>query len=63
MITGIDELETLGKYIACECKCKFDCRKRNSNQKENNAKRQCERTSCVQKRLYLEFWYMQLQKW
>ena len=30
MITGKDKSETLTKHISCECKCKFDGRKRNS---------------------------------
>ena len=36
MITGIIELKTLTKLVLCECKCKFDGRKYNSNQKWNN---------------------------
>ena len=32
MITGINELKTLTKYISCECKCRFDGRKCNSDQ-------------------------------
>ena len=32
MITGINELKSLAKHIPCECKCKFDERKCNSNQ-------------------------------
>ena len=39
MITGINELKTLTKHISCKCKCKFDGRKCNSNQKRNNNKR------------------------
>ena len=38
MITEINESETLTKNISCECKCKFDVRKCNSNQKWNNHK-------------------------
>ena len=34
MITGIEYLKTLTKHILCECKCKFDGRKCNSNQVE-----------------------------
>ena len=34
MITGINESKTLTKHI-CECECKFDSRKCNSNQKWN----------------------------
>ena len=33
MITGIDESKTLTKHISCKCKCKFDGRTCNSNQK------------------------------
>ena len=32
MITGINESKTLTKHISCECKCKFDGRKCNSDQ-------------------------------
>ena len=39
MITGINELKTLTKHISCKCKCKFDGRKCNSNQKRSNNKR------------------------
>ena len=42
MITGINESKTLTKHISCECKCKFDGRKCNSNQWWNNNKCQCE---------------------
>ena len=38
MITGTNELKTLAKNISYKCKCKFDGRKRNSNQKWNNDK-------------------------
>ena len=41
MITGINESKTLTKHI-CKCKCKFDGRKCNSNQKWNNDKCRCE---------------------
>ena len=33
MITGINESKILTKHIWCQCKCKFDGRKCNSNQK------------------------------
>ena len=33
VITGINESKTLIKHISCECKCKFDGRKCNSDQK------------------------------
>ena len=38
MITGINELKILTKHISSKCKCKFDGRKCNSNQKWNNNK-------------------------
>ena len=42
MITGINESKTLTKHVSCECKCKFDWRKCNSNQKWNKNKCRCE---------------------
>ena len=36
MVTGINELKT--QHLSCECKCKTDGRKRNSNQWWNNDK-------------------------
>ena len=41
-ITGVNEWKTLTKDISCECKCKFDGRKCNSDQWWNNDKCQCE---------------------
>ena len=41
MITGINESKTLAEYISCECKCKFDGRKCNSDQWWNNDKCWC----------------------
>ena len=38
MITGMNESKTLAKHISCECKCKFDERKCNSDQWWNNDK-------------------------
>ena len=32
MIIGINVLKTLTKHVSCECKCKFDERKCNSNE-------------------------------
>ena len=32
MITGITESKTLTEHTSCECKCKFDGRKCNSEQ-------------------------------
>ena len=40
-ITGINASKTI-KYISCKCKCKFDGRKCNSNQKWDNGKCWCE---------------------
>ena len=42
MITRINESKTLTKHISCQCKCKFDGAKCNSNQWWNNNKCQCE---------------------
>ena len=53
MITGINELKTLTKHISCECKCKFDGRKCNSDQWWNNEKCQCEcKTHVCQKIMF-----------
>ena len=41
-ITRINDLRTLAKHTSCECKCKFDGRKCNSNQNWNNDKCRCE---------------------
>ena len=41
MITGTNESKTLAKHISCECKCKFDGTKCNSNQWWNNSKCWC----------------------
>ena len=32
MITGINESKAFIKHISCECKCRFDVRKRNSDE-------------------------------
>ena len=42
MITGINQSRTLPMHISCECKCKFDGRKYNLNQKWNNNKCWCD---------------------
>ena len=42
MITGINESKTLTKLISCECKCKLDGTKCNSNQWWNNDNYGCE---------------------
>ena len=38
MVTGISQSKILTRLVLCECKCKFDGRKCNSNQKWNNDK-------------------------
>ena len=48
MITGINELKTLTKDKPCECNCKFDGRKCNSNQMWNTDKR---RGECKRKKI------------
>ena len=46
MITGINESKTLTKHISCECKCRFDERKCNSDPWWNNDKCQFEWKKC-----------------
>ena len=56
MITGINESKTLTMHISCECKCKFDGRKCNSDQWWNNDKCQCEckkRHVCEKESFYM----------
>ena len=38
MIAGINESKALANHISCECKCKFDGKKCNTNQCWNNDK-------------------------
>ena len=51
MITGINESKTFTKHISCECKCRFDGRKCNSDQWWNNDKcqRECKKHHLCQK--------------
>ena len=42
IITEINKSKTLTKHILCNCRCSFDSRKLNSNQKRDNDKCQCE---------------------
>ena len=42
MITRIEESKTLTKHMLCDCKCKFDDKKYNSNQKWNKDLHWCE---------------------
>ena len=59
MITGINESKTLTKHISCECKCRFDRRKCNSDQWWNNDKcrRECKKSQVCEKKC-LESCYM-----
>ena len=41
--TGINESKSLTKHISCECKCKLDETKFNSNIWSNNDKCRCQR--------------------
>ena len=41
MIIRINELKTLTKHVSRKCKCKFDGRTCNLNQKWNNDKYRC----------------------
>ena len=43
MITGINVSKTVTKDILCKCKCKFDGKKSNSNQRWYNDKCWCDR--------------------
>ena len=42
MITGINESKTLTKDTSCECECKFDGKKFNSDQWWDSDKSRCE---------------------
>ena len=42
MITGINEFKILTKHILCQCKCRFDEGKCNSDQGWSNDKCRCE---------------------
>ena len=46
MITGINESKALTWHIWCECKCRFDGGKYNSNQWWNKNKCRCECKKC-----------------
>ena len=43
LIMGINESKILRKHISCECECKFDCRKCNSNHRCECKKHICEK--------------------
>ena len=62
MIAGINESKTLTKHISYKCKCKFDGKKYNSNQRWKNDKYRCESKKhhiCEKKQqLYLKPCYM-----
>ena len=38
IIAGVNESKTLTKHISCQCKCRFDGKKYNSNQLWKNNK-------------------------
>ena len=63
MIARSNESKT-SKHISCKCKCKFNDRKYNSNQKWKNHKCRCDcknlKLTSAQKRLYLESYYLYL---
>ena len=54
MITGKNKTKLLVKVIPCKCKCTFDARKCNLNQKWNNDQCQCEckNITCVKKNTF-----------
>ena len=56
-ITRIKESKTLPRHVSCECKCKFDNRKLNSDQKWSNSKCWCGYKNpindCVFKKYYI----------
>ena len=56
MIAVVTEQKTLAKHIPCECKCKYDSKKCNSNQKWNNNKCWCKcknkKSMCAKKIIF-----------
>ena len=54
MITGINELKTLTKYISCKCKYRFDRKKINSDQRWNNdeCRYECKNVKYVKKIMF-----------
>ena len=42
LIAGINESKILAKHMSCQCKCKFDGKKYDSNQWWDNDKCRCE---------------------
>ena len=48
IITGINWLKTLTKHTSCECKCKFDGRKCNADQRWNNCQFECKKRHVCQ---------------
>ena len=51
MIISTNESKILTKHTSCACKCKFNGRKCNSNQKWSNDKRQCECKNSIKYRV------------
>ena len=60
MITGKNESKILKYSKSCECKCKFNRRKCNSNQKWNNNKSQCE---CKNHHIWEKDYILNPNKW
>ena len=56
MITGINESKALTKHISWDCKCEFDGRKCNSNQKWNNDKCRCECKNPIKDHVYKRYY-------
>ena len=52
MITRINEANILTKHISCDCKCKFNGKKCNSNQKWNNEQCRYESKYRIKHRVY-----------
>ena len=48
IITGINWLKTLTKHTSCECKCEFDGRKCNADQRWNNCQFECKKRHVCQ---------------
>ena len=64
MITKVNQPKASRKHISCECQCRFDERKCNSDEWWENDKCQCEfkKRHVCEKRLYLESFYMKFSK-
>ena len=65
MITDRNEAKTMAKQISCDCKCKFNSKTCNSNQKWNNETCHCEcKNYCTCKKDYSRIpKLMNLREW